>query len=123
MFRLQLNAQRAETGLKPNKGGFEYFFNEIGFDFSKNLKYQHMKDENLLSNIIIIKKDDKIQKEYLKQIILSLSNINSFTEKLFALSKEENDANIITLFLNFIKNNKIDNDIINEIFIDRKSVV
>ena len=80
-----------------------------------------MKDENLLSNIIIIKKDDKIQKEYLKQIILSLSNINSFTEKLLSLSKEENDVNIITLFLNFIKNNELEKDIINEIFIQIKN--
>ena len=99
-----------------NKGGFDYFFDKIGFDFSKIFKYQHMKDEKLLSNIIIIKKEDKIQKEYLKQIIFSLSNIVSLKEELVVGFKDEKEVNIITLFLNFIKNNKTDKDIINEIF-------
>ena len=99
-----------------NKRGFDYFFDKIGFDFSKIFKYQHMKDEKLLSNIIIIKKEDKIQKEYLKQIIFSLSNIVSLKEELVVGFKDEKEVNIITLFLNFIKNNKTDKDIINEIF-------
>ena len=96
-----------------NKGGFNYFFNKLGFNISKNCVNRHINKGKLFSDIIIINYKDDIKNSYLKNIILSLSNLELLNRKLLEYPNEEN--NIVSLFLQFIENKQNNLNIINEI--------
>ena len=87
-----------------NKRGFNYFFDEIEFDISKNSSYINENKKNKFDEIIIINYKKNIS-EFIKQI--SKNHID--------------EDNVISLFLKFIINSKsnlnkkIDDNIINEI--------
>ena len=93
-----------ETELVPNiqnKGGFDYFFNKIGFDVSKNDVFRHISEEGTLSEIYLINYKEDIKVEYLKYIILSLSNITQLTDNL--LNHVNTDKRIASLFIDFLR--------------------
>ena len=108
------NKYYLETEIVPNiqnKGGFYDFFNKIGFHNTNEdsiFKYNN-------NEIIIIKYKEDIKKEYIKQIILSLSYIEILRKELAIYSDEGKE--IISLFLEFIRNRNQDMNIINEIFL------
>ena len=93
-----------ETELVPNiqnKEGFNYFFNKIGFDISKNDVFRHISELGTLSEIYLINYKEDIKLEYLKLIILSLSNFTQLNDNL--LNYANTDKFIVPLFINFIR--------------------
>ena len=88
-----------------NKGGFNSFFNQIGFDITQKDYHKHMENDELLSEIYLINYKEDVKIEYLKLIILSLSNFTKLTDNLQNFKFKDND-DITQMFIKFISMKK-----------------
>ena len=88
-----------------NKGGFNSFFNQIGFDITQEDYHKHMENNEILSEIYLINYKEDVKIEYLKLIILSLSNFTKLTDNLQNFKFKDND-DITQTFIKFISMKK-----------------
>ena len=88
-----------------NKGGFNSFFNQIGFDITQEDYHKHMENDEILSEIYLINYKEDVKIEYLKLIILSLSNFTKLTDNLQNFKFKDND-DITQMFIKFISMKK-----------------
>ena len=88
-----------------NKGGFNSFFNQIGFDITQEDYHKHMENNEILSEIYLINYKEDVKIEYLKLIILSLSNFTKLTDNLQNFKFKDND-DITQMFIKFISMKK-----------------
>ena len=88
-----------------NKGGFNSFFNQIGFDITQENYHKHMENDEILSEIYLINYKEDVKIEYLKLIILSLSNFTKLTDNLQNFKFKDND-DITQMFIKFISMKK-----------------
>ena len=105
-----------------SKGGFDYFFKKLGFNYNKNDTFKQFKEKDLLYEIIIVNYKENIQTEFLKLIIISLSNIIKVNNNsLNPLEENKNTSKDLTsLFFKFtrMKSNNYDNKFFNTIIND-----
>ena len=105
-----------------SKGGLDYFFKKLGFNCNKNDTFKHFNEKELLYEIIIVDYKEDIQTEFIKLIIVSLSNIVKNDNNLLNILEvnKNTSKDLASLFFKFIemKNRNFKNENYNGIIND-----